>query len=80
VDAAAGIIATNAHVAGATVGGWEVLFFDGSTAPVGDGEERGGGRWWEVVEVEHSRPIPLQARSIWYSPQEVRERGRVGRG
>ena len=34
VDAKQGIIATNAHVAGATVGGWEVLFFDGSTAPV----------------------------------------------
>ena len=34
VDSQRGIIATNAHVAGAMVGGWEVLFFDGSTAPV----------------------------------------------
>ena len=42
VDAAKGIIATNAHVAGATVGGWEVLFFDGSTAPV---RFAGGGGW-----------------------------------
>jgi len=29
VEAALGIIATNAHVCGPTIGGWEVMFFDG---------------------------------------------------
>ena len=47
VDGARGIIATNAHVAGAFAGGWEVTFFDGTVVEVRK-EERGRGGWCSV--------------------------------
>lgn len=42
VDGARGIIATNAHVAGAFAGGWEVTFLDGTVAQVSKEEREGG--------------------------------------
>lgn len=73
VDSQRGIISTNAHVAGAMVGGWEVLFFDGSTAPVSSLRE--GGEVWRGLRwsARHQSPPLLsltQARSIWFSPQQ----------
>ena len=65
VDSQRGIIATNAHVAGAMVGGWEVLFFDGSTTPVscfGVLGRCGGGC------VECTTPIPSPFPSLRRAP------------
>lgn len=44
VDRARGILATNAHVAGAFAGGWEVTFLDGTVLEVGWRREERGGR------------------------------------